>query len=102
MTPSCFWPYNLQLTTSPYKHIQESTFSNPKSSLIIENPLVDCKLKESKEVDSPGVTFLAKFLKSKKSDSSDITLVRVCSKTDPDNLSQVFSSTFEKHFFFSF
>jgi len=67
-TPSC------ESFLDFYKYIQESTLSNAKSSLENANPLVDYKLKKSKKFDSP-----------------EITEVKACSKTDYDNLFQVYT-----------
>ena len=91
-TPSC------ESFLDFYKHIQESTFSHQKSSLVIENPLVDCKIKESKKVDSPKVNLPS--LKSQKVDSTQITVVKFSCKTGCDNHSQVCSPSFLKNPFY--
>ena len=80
-----------------YKHIQESTFNHQNSSLVIENPLVDCKVKESiKKVDSLKVNLPS--LKSQKVDSPEITVVSC--KTGSYNHSQVCTSSCFKNPFY--
>ena len=82
-----------------YKHIQESTFNHQKSSLVIENSLVDCKVKESiKKVDSLKVNLPS--LKSQKVDSPEITVVKVSCKTGSYNHSQVCTSSCFKNPFY--